>query len=126
MVMLASYTYYIAESCQKRNSNSANMPIYPIDKNNLCKYDYAMVKNTDKHLHDIFAKAFHEVVVPLLENMATKDDVKDIKENMATKDDVDRIELKLVKIEDKLDRHDAKLDNHEKRISKFERKSAIL
>ena len=40
-------------------------------------------KKKDKQ-YKFFADAFHEVVVPLLENMATKDDVKD----MATKDDI--------------------------------------
>ncbi|MFV1917496.1 MAG: hypothetical protein ACC618_03410 [Patescibacteria group bacterium] len=83
-----------------------------------------MAKNSDKHLLDVFSKAFHEVVVPLLEDMVTKGDIKEIK---VTLDGVDkrteRIERKLVKIEDKLDRHDAKLDNHERRIGKLETKS---
>ena len=89
-------------------------------------------KQKDEQLK-LFAEAFHEVVLPLLENMATKDDIRAIRENMATKDDIravreematkddiDRIELKLVNIDDRLDRHGKSLDNYEKRIRKVE------
>lgn len=78
--------------------------------------------NTDNNnLYSIFAKAFHEVVAPILENIENR--IKKIEENMttvATKEDIDRIEIKLTKMGDRLDRHDHKLDNHEKRISTIE------
>ena len=76
-------------------------------------------KQKDEQLK-LFAEAFHEVVLPLLENMATKDDIRAVREEMATKDDIDRIELKLVNIDDRLDRHGKSLDNYEKRIRKVE------
>ncbi len=44
-------------------------------------------KKEENKQYKFFADAFHEVVVPLLENMATKDDVK----NMATKDDINEL-----------------------------------
>ena len=69
-----------------------------------------MAKKNDK-LYDIFAKAFHEVVLPLIE---------DIQEKMATKDDIDRIERRIIKIDDHLERHDRTLANHGKRITKLE------
>ena len=77
-------------------------------------------KKKDKQ-YKFFADAFHEVVVPLLENMATKDDVKD----MANKDDIDKINSRLVKIDDKLERYGNRPDGHEKRITKLENKVAI-
>lgn len=67
-----------------------------------------------------FSQAFHEVVVPLLEDMATKGNIEEIKEAMATKEDIDRIERKLVKIDDRLDRYGGRLDSHGKRISRLE------
>ena len=72
-----------------------------------------------------FAEAFHEVVVPELEAikkvMATKEDLEEV----ATKEDVDRIERKLVKIDDNLERYGNRLDNHEKRVTKLETRPTI-
>ena len=45
-----------------------------------------MNKKQKQEWFDLFAKAFHEVVAPLFENMATKDDLK----NFATKEDLKR------------------------------------
>lgn len=61
----------------------------------------------DQHTIELFSKAFHEVVPPLLENLATKDDIA-------------RIERKLDMHEDRMDRHGTTLDNHEKRITDLE------
>ena len=45
-----------------------------------------MTKKQKQDFYEAFAEAFHDVVMPLLENMATKDDLK----NFATKDDLKR------------------------------------
>jgi hypothetical protein len=68
-----------------------------------------MAKGNGK-LYDTFAKAFHEVVVPELDQI--KEDVKETNTRLG------RVEEKLVKIDDSLDRHAATLDNHEKRIGR--------
>lgn len=45
-----------------------------------------MTKKQKSEFYESFSEAFHDVVVPLLENMVTKDDLK----NFATKDDLKR------------------------------------
>lgn len=75
-----------------------------------------MDKKAKKETLDLFAEAFHEVVVPELET---------IKEVMATKEDIDRIGRKLVKIDDNLERYGNRLDNHEKRITKVESRLTV-
>jgi len=57
----------------------------------------------------LFADAFYEVVPPLLENLATKDDLNNA---------VDRLERRIDKIDDRLDRHGKILDDHEKKFEK--------
>jgi prefoldin subunit 5 len=64
----------------------------------------------------LFAEAFHEVVVPLLENMTTKDDLNEA---------VDKIERRIDKTDDRLDRYGKMLDNHEKRIGSIETRANI-
>ena len=66
-----------------------------------------MNKKQKEEQYELFSKAFHEVVPPMLENLANKDDI-------------DRIERKLDKMEDRLDKHGKTLENHEKRIGKIE------
>lgn len=57
----------------------------------------------------IFAQCFHEVVVPMFENLATKEDIA-------------QLERKLDKQEDRMDRHGKTLDNYQVRIEKLETK----
>lgn len=64
----------------------------------------------------LFSQAFYEVVAPILEDM---------REEMATKSDIDRIERKLVKIDDRFDRYGGRLDGHEKRIGRLETRTGI-
>lgn len=52
--------------------------------------------------------------------------LRNVEENMATYDDVDRIEIKLVKIDDRLERCGMRLDNHEKSINKLESKVKVF
>ena len=74
--------------------------------------------------YKLFAKAFHEVVPPLLKNMATKDDIKTIREEMVTKDDLNKavykIESRIDKIDDRMDRHGKILDNQDRKINNIE------
>ena len=81
-----------------------------------------MIKKQKDEFYKLFAEAFHDVVMPLLENVATKDDIAKIRAEMATKDDlnnaVDRLERRIGKIDDRLDRHGKMLDDHEKEIKK--------
>lgn len=95
-----------------------------------------MDKKQKEETMQVFVGAFHEVVVPALEDLEkrltdkTNGLEKRLTDKLASKEEMnnrfDRIEVKLTKIEDKLDRHDAKLDNHEKRISKLEVRSGLL
>lgn len=74
-----------------------------------------MTKKQREEFLGVFAQAFHEVVVPVLEEM--KDEMT------ATKEDVGRIERKLDNITDS---HARKLDNHEHRIEKLEKRPQPL
>lgn len=70
-----------------------------------------MTKRQKEEQIKLFSEAFHEVVVPLLENLVTKDDL-----NMA----VDRLEDKIEKGNDRMDRHGKILDQYEKRLDKID------
>ncbi len=77
-----------------------------------------MNKNQKEEQYKLFADAFHEVVPPLLEDLATKEDMEDVKSRL------ERVEMKIDKIDDRLDRQGKTLDNHEKRIGNLESASA--
>ena len=81
-----------------------------------------MAKKLEEKMYEVFAKAFHEIVIPILENKADKKDL----ENLATKDDIAKIETKLDKHEDRMDRHGQTLDIHEKRIKGLEKITSVL
>ena len=68
------------------------------------------IKDKDE-IYDIFAKGFHEIVPPLLE-----DAMKDV----ASKGDIDRLERKIDASYERADRHGKRLENHEKRIGRLE------
>lgn len=85
-------------------------------------------KQKDETL-EIFAQAFHEVVVPVLEDLATKKDLKEVKDGLEGR--MDKVEESLNRLDDKVERIDRrlvlitdhqadKLDDHEKRIGKLE------
>jgi len=59
----------------------------------------------------IFSEAFHDVVVPLFE---------EIKQNMVTKEDIYRLERKIEKGTERMDRHGKTIEDHEKRIKSLE------
>lgn len=61
--------------------------------------------------YDKFAKAFHEVVVPALEDM---------EERLASKEDLDRIERKIDATTNRMDRHGKQLEDHEERVQTLE------
>lgn len=83
---------------------------------------------------EVFAEAFHEVIVPVLEDLATKkdlgglatkadlaevkEDIAEVKQRLNTLDDkVELINRRLITVTD----HQAdRIDDHEKRIGKIE------
>lgn len=88
---------------------------------------------------EIFAEAFHEVVVPVLEDLATKKDLKMVGDRLGrVEGSLDGVEERLGGVEERLDTLDNKveminrrlitvtdhqadmLDDHEKRIGKLE------
>ncbi|KKQ51864.1 MAG: hypothetical protein UT19_C0005G0047 [Candidatus Woesebacteria bacterium GW2011_GWB1_39_10b] len=71
---------------------------------------YSMNKKQKEEQIKFFVDAFHEVVIPVLDNLATKDDL-----NQA----VDKIERRIDKIDDRLDRHGKMLGDHEKKLDKI-------
>ena len=92
--------------------------------------EYLNKKKKENKQYKFFADAFHEVVIPVLEDMearmATKDDIKELKEDIEGIDGrLDNVERKLEKIDDRLERYGDRIDNHEKRIGKLETKVAI-
>lgn len=50
---------------------------------------------TENTLAKYFAKAFREVLLPSLDNLATKDELKRLEDKMATKDDLKKLEDKM-------------------------------
>jgi hypothetical protein len=72
-------------------------------------------KQKEETMH-VFVKAFHEVVIPTLEDM---------EERLASKGDIDRLERKLDSYQDRMDRHGKMLDNHDKRINTLEVNSRL-
>jgi len=84
-------------------------------------------KNQKGEIIDIFAEAFHEVVVPVLETLATKKDIEKIDERLDKLDDrIEKVDHKIFTI---TDNHSDKLDNlshhqadNAKRIKKLEAK----
>lgn len=61
--------------------------------------------------HKKFAEVFHEVVVPVLEDMEKR---------LASKEDIDRLERKLDSHQNRMDRHGKQLENHEERVQNLE------
>lgn len=82
-------------------------------------------KDQKEEITDVFAEAFHEVVVPVLEEMPTKKDfarlekrIDEVGENLANRiEQVNRRNLQVA------DRHGDRIDNHEKRLKKLEVKT---
>ena len=79
-----------------------------------------MTKKQKEEMTGVFAAAFHDVVVPVLEDIEgdikeTKEDIKDIYNRL------DSIDKKLNGVQERSYEHGDKLDNHEKRIKKLEK-----
>ena len=77
-----------------------------------------MVAKKSNGLATFFASAFHEVVVPHLEEI--KGDIGQIKQRL------DKIDFRLSKIDDRFDRQGVTVDNHKRRIEKLETKSSSI
>lgn len=69
-------------------------------------------KQNDEHFFKLFSQAFHDVVVPELE------EIKERLEKTATKEDIDTLDRKYNALRDGV-------DNHEKRIEKLEEQASI-
>lgn len=79
-----------------------------------------------KQTKDIFIEVSSHIdktILPQLDKLSKR--VVIIEENMATKNDIDKIERRLVKINDAEDRFGGRIDNNERRISKLETKSSL-
>lgn len=72
----------------------------------------AITKNDEKTLAELFANAFREVVIPVLEDLE-----KRLTDKLASKEAVDRIERKLDAHQDRMDRHDKGIQTLEERAS---------
>lgn len=70
-----------------------------------------MNKKQKEETIKVFSEAFHEVVIPALEDM---------EERLASKKDLDRIERKLDATIDRMDRHGKQLKNYDERIQILE------
>ena len=88
--------------------------VYPRDSISLMNKK----KKEDKQ-YKFFTDAFHEVVIPVREEMATKEDIQGLDKRLFS------VERKLEKIDDRLERYGERIDNHEKRMGKLETKVAI-
>lgn len=78
-----------------------------------------MDKEEEEKLSKFFAKAFQEVVLPVIEDLTNKlSGLQDRVEERLTgmEERLGRVEDKLDKIDDRLDRHGQTLDDHEKRM----------
>lgn len=69
----------------------------------------------------IFNQGVEEVVLPMVEDLATKDDIK----NLATKDDVGKIRDRLDQIDRKLDVVTGKVFDHDHKIKELARRTVI-
>lgn len=86
-----------------------------------CHIMNVMNKKQKEEWFKLFAEAFHEVVIPILETLATKDDLNEVKERLGgVENRLEKVEYRLDKIDDRLDRHGKILDKHENRISELE------
>lgn len=73
-----------------------------------------MNKKQKEETIKVFSEAFHEVVIPALEDM---------EERLASKKDLDRIERKLDATIERMDRHGKQLEIHKERILALENAS---
>lgn len=76
----------------------------------------AVSRDDEKFLAEFFAKSFHEVVIPALEDM---------EERLASKEDLGRLERKVDALYDRGDRHGKQLANHDERITDLEKKATF-
>lgn len=81
-------------------------------------------RQKDKTL-DLFTEAFHEVVVPVLQDFKAevKAEFKEVKDNIDKLDN--KVEMYTRKFVQVTDHHGDKLDNHEKRIRRLESKRIL-
>lgn len=72
---------------------------------------------------DVFVEAFHEVVVPVLTDLASKNDVKRVEKKVDYLDD--KVEMINKRLINTTGRHSERIDNHEKRITRAEKRLKI-
>jgi len=80
-----------------------------------------MTKKDKKEIIDLFNQGIAELILPVLETLATKEDIKLIKEEMATKDDVNDIQSQLDSIERKVEAQQERSDRHGQDIEKIKK-----
>jgi len=86
-----------------------------------------MNKSDKGEFTKLIAEGFQEVMIPALDNMekrlkeelASKEDVEDLKREM------DTLNRKFDAAQDRTDRHGKLLENHERRIHKFEKSASL-
>lgn len=84
-----------------------------------------MEKRQKDETLDLFAEAFHEVVVPALEDIKTE--IKELKTDLTSQIDRldNKVEMYTRKFVQVTDHQGDKLDNHEKRIKRLESKRIL-
>ncbi|MDP3918180.1 MAG: hypothetical protein Q8Q30_03340 [Candidatus Woesebacteria bacterium] len=78
-----------------------------------------------KEIIDLFNQGIEEVILPALENLASKDDVKTIRDEMATKDDIQDLQTQLDSIERKVEANQLRSDQHGQDIEKVKKHFAF-
>lgn len=76
-----------------------------------------MTKKQKEEMLEVFSEAFHDVVVPVLEDM---------NEKMATKEDIDRLERRHFAIQARMDRQGKVIEKHDKEIKQVKTKLSLV
>lgn len=76
-----------------------------------------MTSKSDEKQVKFFAKCFHEVVIPVLEDMEKR---------LASKKDIEELNKKFDSLDRKFDAQQNRLDRHDKRITKLEVKAGFI
>ncbi|OGY10278.1 MAG: hypothetical protein A3D26_04825 [Candidatus Blackburnbacteria bacterium RIFCSPHIGHO2_02_FULL_44_20] len=89
-----------------------------------------MSPQNEEQLAKFFAKAFHEVVVPVIEDLKKETATKKDLEEMATKRDLqefeERVNRRFDKIDDRLDRQGKTQDSQEQKIRRLKAEISSL
>ncbi len=80
-----------------------------------------MTQKDKKEIIDLFNQVIEEVILPALENLATKEDIKSIRDEITTKDDVQDLQTQLDSIERKVEANQLRSDDQGKDIDKIKK-----